>query len=153
PAQTERRFLLSAPEFVIAQIGARLLEAFAAEAPRAQLGLTSLNQPAAMEALRRGEIDLAVGRFDLPLAPGLTAEPLFEDRYCVVARRGHPRIDGDIDLPTFCDVGLVLAVSQSETSPGEEVLPGPGRVRILAFVPRWLTVLAMVAASDAIGSC
>jgi DNA-binding transcriptional LysR family regulator len=153
PAGTERRFVISAPEFVSAQIGAPLIDLFARDAPRAQFVLVSLNQAAAMEGLRRGEVDLAVGRFDQPLSLGLTSEPLFEDVYCVVARRGHPRIDGAIDLATYCEAGLVLAVSTAETSPGEEVMPGRGAARVRAFVPRWLTVLVMVATTDAIGSC
>lgn len=153
PAQTERRFIISAPEFVSVQIGAPLIDLFATESPQAQFALVSMNQASAMEGLRRGEVDLAVGRFDMPLAPGLSSTALFEDRYCVVARKGHPGIDGSIDVATFCGAGVVLAVSTAETSPGEEVLPGPGAVRVRAYVPRWLTVLVMVATTDAIGSC
>lgn len=112
-----------------------------------------LAQDRAAEALRRGEIDVAVGRF----APGFgggRAEVLYEDRYCVAARRGHPRIDGIIDLPTYAGVGHVYATAGSETA-GDETLPEAFEDRVVARAgaPHWLTVLVMVAASDAIATC
>ncbi len=153
PAASTRVFRMSAPEFVTDLIGGRLLNRLAQRAPGVVFTIEHLAQDRAAEALRRGEIDVAVGRF----APGFgggRAEVLYEDRYCVAARRGHPRIDGTIDLPTYAGVGHVYATAGSETA-GDETLPEAfeGRVVARAGAPHWLTVLVMVAASDAIATC
>lgn len=153
PAASRRVFRMSAPEFVTDLIGGRLLNALAAQAPGVLFTVEHLAQDRALEALRRGEIDLAVGRF----AGGFGGHPtqaLYEDRYCVAARRGHPLIDGRIDTETYAIAGHVYAMAGSETA-GDENLPSPLEVSIAARAgaPHWMTVLVMVAASDAIATC
>jgi len=147
PAESKRRFILSAPEFVTALIGARLIEAFRKQAPRASVIFESAPQQPAFQALRRGELDLALGRFGAVPA-GLTSEVLFEDRYCVVARRGHPKFKGRISMEAYETAGHVFAISEGAT---EEEESNTSAV-LLGAVPRWLTVLMIVAASDAIGT-
>ena len=95
PARSERRFSLVAPEFVTALMGAKLVQSFRKTAPNASFLVQFLTQRSPLDALRRGEIDLAIGRYPEG-APGLVSELLFEDEYCVVARRNHPTIKGKI---------------------------------------------------------
>lgn len=145
PKQSKRRFILSAPEFVTALIGARLVQTFRKTAPQAQFVTTYLQPAAAFQALKRGEIDLALGRFT-SIPPDLESEVLLEDRYCVVARRGHPQIKGRISPQAFQKTGHVFAIAEGNESDDS------GDTVWHAGVPRWLTVLTIVAASDAIGS-
>jgi DNA-binding transcriptional LysR family regulator len=111
----------------------------------------------ALEALRRGQLDLVLGRFD-NLPAGFVGEALFDDRYCVVARRGHPVLAGAVDFEQWKSVGHVFvgAYSTSDTvigpTIGEDALPSPGDVKTTAIVPRWEMALAAVAASDAIAT-
>ena len=72
----------------------------------------------------------------------------------MAARRGHPLIDGRIDAQTYALAGHVYAMAGSETA-GDENLPGPLEMTIVARAgaPHWMTVLVMVAASDAIATC
>jgi len=111
----------------------------------------------ALEDLRRGRIDLVLGRFEA-LPAGLAAEPLFEDRYCVVARRGHPTIQGRISLRQWQGAGHVWVAAMSSSddvmgpSVGEDPMPSLAEAAATALVPRWETALAIVAASDAIAS-
>ena len=153
PSTSQRVFRVSAPEFVTDLIGGRLLNALAAEAPGVLFTVEHMVQERALEALRRGEIDLAVGRFAGGFGEHRT-ERLYEDRYCVAARRGHPLIDGRIDAQTYALAGHVYAMAGSETA-GDENLPGPLEMTIVARAgaPHWMTVLVMVAASDAIATC
>ena len=58
----------------------------------------------AVRAVRRGEVDVALGVFD-QISPGLIAQALFDDEYCVIARRGHPLVDGALDLATYARAG------------------------------------------------
>jgi DNA-binding transcriptional LysR family regulator len=147
PAETRRRFILSAPEFVTALIGGRLVEALRNTAPHASVILESAANQVAFQALRRGEIDLALGRFGA-MPSGLVSRVLFEDRYCVIARRGHPKFKGRIGLEDYQTFGHVFAIT--EGAPEEE--EGDTTVAFRAAVPRWLTVLVIVASSDAIGT-
>ncbi|HEY1708788.1 MAG TPA: LysR family transcriptional regulator [Rhizomicrobium sp.] len=148
PRQSTRRFILSAPEFVTALIGARLVEAFRRQAPGASLIMEALPTQLAFQALKRGEIDVAIGRFGA-VPSGLASDVLFEDRYCVVARRSHSIIKGRIGLDAYSEIGHVFAIS--EGVPDEEE-PSEITLSLRAAVPRWLTVLMIVAASDAIGT-
>jgi len=111
----------------------------------------------ALDALRRGQIDLALGRFEA-LPGGFVGERLYEDGYCIVARRGHPTIEGQISLEQWTSTGHVFAGSISPTDDvmgptiGEDPMPSPHDVVGVAIVPRWEMGLAMVAASDAIAT-
>jgi DNA-binding transcriptional LysR family regulator len=111
----------------------------------------------ALDDLRRGRVDLVLGRFEA-LPAGLAAEPLLEDRYCVVARCGHPTIQGRISLEQWRGAGHIWvgAVSARDDvvgpAVGEDPMPTAAEASATALVPRWETALAMVAASDAIAS-
>ncbi len=111
----------------------------------------------ALDALRRGQIDLALGRFESPPG-GFVGRALYEDRYCVVARRGHPQIDGEISFEQWASIGHVyvgtISPSDDVIGPtiGEDPIPSPSDVAGAAIVPRWEMALAMVAVSDAIAT-
>ena len=47
----------------------------------------------------------------------------------------------------------MFAWNPSETADDKSVSEGPERVRQLAFVPQWMTVLVLVASTDAIATC
>ena len=150
PMRSERRFALVAPEFVTALIGAKLVRIFRKSAPRASFLVQFLTQRSPLDALRRGEIDLVIGRYPLG-APGLVSELLFEDRYCVVARRGHPTIKGRISQEAWRTTGHVFADTRMEE--GTDVEAETDDIVFVAAVQRWLTALVIVSASDAIATC
>lgn len=151
PAVSTRAFTIAAPEFVTDLIGAPLIAALKKAAPRVMFSVSFLPQAQALEALRRGEVDLALGRFGPALA-GFEAELLYEDHYCVAARKGHPRIRGEIDFQAYAQTGHVYATSGSESA-GDMRWPTNEAITTLATVPQWLTALVMVASSDAIATC
>ena len=150
PAESERRFMLSAPEFITSMIGARLVNTFRRLAPKASFVVDFISPDLALEALRRGEIDVAFGPFG-PLPNGFVSEMIFTDRYCVAARRGHPELKGRISAAQYAKIGHIYAHAESEMAASQRV--ETPEVALRAVVPRWLTVLTMVAASDAIATC
>jgi DNA-binding transcriptional LysR family regulator len=150
PAESDRRFRMIAPEFVIALIGARLVERLRAIAPRVSFAVRSLPHELAFDAVKRGEADVALGRFGAG-RPGFALEFLFEDRYCVVARRGHPRFGGRISLAEYRAAGHIYSFAAGEG--GESDDAGPDEAAATnAIVPRWLNALVMVSACDAIAT-
>jgi len=154
PARSERRFLFSAPEFVLALVGARLFERMRVEAPNASfIALYHTREPA-LEALRRREIDFAIGRFTAQRA-GFVIETLYEDRYCVVARKGHPRFkSGRISRAAYVEAGHVFSGSPTEgdADEGERAEDITG-IKWRAVAPRWLPALVMASQSDALVTC
>jgi len=149
PARSRRRFRLAAPEFVAALIGATLINRFRGEAPGVTFAIDHLGIEDAFDALRRGDVDLALGRFPERRA-GFLIEPFFEDAYACVARRGHPELSEAISEREWRETGHIFAWSPSETS---SELDGPfPDIRMRATVPHWLTALAMVASTDAIAT-
>jgi DNA-binding transcriptional LysR family regulator len=151
PALSARRFIVSAPEFVTALIGAELVRAFRKSAPRASFVIDFLSAGQSLSALRRGEIDIALGRFG-PLTQEYVSEAIYSDRYAIVARKGHPKLRGKISQAQYVSIGHVFAHSESEIGPGELGTTTPA-IAFTAAVPRWLTVMMIVATSDAIATC
>src|SRR5580704_2305283 len=78
PRRSGRRFHLAIQEFAVGVVDGRLIQAVQEGAPKASFTLQLLRGYVALEALRRGEVDLALGRFG-PLSAELMAEVLFED--------------------------------------------------------------------------
>jgi DNA-binding transcriptional LysR family regulator len=93
PATSTRDFRIGAPDHLATLMAPPLLRAFAAHAPHARFAFSQRLGQDAIEALARDELDLAIGRFALPVDT-VAIERLFDDRYCLVARRRHPRIRG-----------------------------------------------------------
>lgn len=149
PARSERHFLVSAPEFIAALIGADLVANFRAAAPRAHFSIAFMTPERALGAVRRGELDIALGRFG-PQSQEFVSEPVYKDRYCIVARRGHPKLSGRITNTQYQSIGHVFAHSESETGASDR--SATPHIAYTAAVPGWLTVLAIVAASDAIAT-
>lgn len=150
PARSERLFRFAAPEFVTALIGGALINRLRLVAPRATFGIGHATEDEALLALRKGEVDFALGRFG-PARPGFAVEPFLEDAYCAVARRGHPRIDGAIDSAGWRGAGHVFAWNRSETGE-DQGDDDEGQVAMLASVPQWLTALVLVGSTDAIAT-
>lgn len=163
PAQSRRQFGIGAPDAVFSLLGGALVEAFRAEAPGASFVCRRLLVDLALSAVRRGEIDLAIGQF-VALPQGLVGETLYEDQFCVIARQGHPQVDGAIDVARYTALPHVLVghpagigdetlydVGVMQSAYG--ALPAPGLLPISAYVMRWETAMLMVAGSDAIAEC
>jgi DNA-binding transcriptional LysR family regulator len=151
PARSTRQFRISAPEFVISIIGAPLISAIRKKAPNTVCSFLSHSPNQALDVLRRGEIDVALGRFS-NVSEGLVEEAMFEDRYCVVARRGHPRLKGKLDYKTYGELPHVLAYSPAEVTISE-ASRDTRNMTIAAWVPGWLNALIAASKSDLIATC
>ncbi len=164
PAMSRRRFGIACPEDVASLIGDRLVETFRREAPRATFATRWAILDRALRAVRRGEVDVALGVFG-QIPSGLVARPLYADEYCVIARRGHPRIHGSIDLITYGRMGHLFVGNPDgaladdapidrevmDVTYGE--LPGPDRVRTHGYVSQWETAMLIVSRGDVLADC
>lgn len=151
PETSTRGFRIGAPDHIATLIAPPLLRAFLRDAPHARFAFSQRLGQDALDALARDEIDLAVGRFALP-AHSFTIEKLFEDRYCLVARRRHPRLRQKLTRALYSRLDHVQ-ISVAGDFRGLEIEPlgekGLAR-RTVAAVPRFLIAFAVVARSDAV---
>lgn len=152
PAATRRHFRLGAPDYVCALMSAPLLQAFERQAPHARFSFRLVVGSDALDCLKRDEIDVAVGRF--ARLNEHEARPLFDEEYCVIARREHPRVNGAIDLAAYSELGHVLVSLTGELTGLTD--PALRRLKIarrfVASVPRFLLALSVVAETDAIAT-
>ena len=164
PALSTRQFNLAAPDYITSLIGGPLGETFRREAPRAVFVSRRLLVDVAVAAIRKGEIDVALGMFGA-LPPDVAAATLYEDSYCVVARKGHPKVKGSVDLETYAAIGHVFVGHPSASVMDEAVydpvemgeaygtIPAPGLVATQAYVSQWQTAMLMVAESGILADC
>lgn len=164
PGRSRRRFSLACPDNIASLIGDRLVESFRKEAPRATFMTRPVMYGRALAAIQRGEIDVALGAFG-EMPPGLTADLLYEDTYCVIARQGHPVIQGSIDPMTYGLTGHVFVgnpegaladeapIDRDEEAAAYGTMPSPKLVRTHAYVTQWETAALMAARSDVIAEC
>lgn len=164
PARSSRRFRVACPAGVAALVGDRLVETLRAGAPRASVSMRWLILERALQAVRRGEIDLAIGVFDR-VPRGLAGVPLYADEYCVIARKDHPEVQGRVGLKAYLRVGHVFvgtpdgALADETPLDREAVdatygaLPRAGIVSTQAYVTEWETAMLIVSGSDVLADC
>lgn len=144
-------FNVAAPEYVTALIAASMINCWAATAPFLSLRYRHLLPDQSLEKLQRGDIDLAIRRFENFLPKSLQSELLYEDEFCVVASRDHPRIQGRITRKQYEQERHVLANAQSEvTAPESKTFP---KVQSCVVVGQWLTALSLASETDSLATC
>ena len=151
PATSTRGFRLGAPDHVATLLAPALLQAFTALAPQARFAFSQRLGQDALAALDRDEIDLAIGRFGARLR-GFAVEHLFDDHYCLIARRGHPRIGRKLTRAVYAQLDHVqISVAGDFRSLEIESVGVRARPRrTVAAVPRFLMAFPLVAATDAV---
>ena len=148
PAATTRAFTVAAGDYAEAVLLPRLLGALAREAPEATLRVVPVD-PA-------WEPSLAERRSDLLWAPrrragaGVVWTHLWDEGFAFVVRRGHPAARRPLTLERFTAVAqLAIAPEGRGGNPLDERLARLGaRRRVVAQVPSFLVVPALIAGSD-----
>lgn len=151
PATSARGFRIGSPDFLATLLAPPLLEAFQREVPNARFAFTLALGDEAARNLRLDEIDLALGRFPVRQEV-FRVIPLFQDDYCLVARRDHPRLRTAVDLELFASLDHV-AVSMSgdfRSFTDHDVARRGLRRRIVAAAPRFSIAFAMVSRGDTV---
>jgi DNA-binding transcriptional LysR family regulator len=164
PAASRRRFRIACPEDIASLIAQPLIAAFRSEAPHATFSTRWAILDRALRAVHRGEADVALGVF-LAIPAGLTGQPLLEDDQCVIARQGHPSVQGSLDAATYATAGH-LFVGNPDGALADEApidrpvmdatygkLPVRPRIRTHGYVAQWETAMLAVSGSDVLAEC
>ena len=165
----QREFKISAPEFVTIILAAPVLNHLSKVAPSVGVRFVHLAEADAFEQLKRGEIDLALGRFDAraitdlednnqirpPNAnikePGVKISHLFEDHFCLAARKGHNVFKQPLTTQTYSSQSHIWAYSESETTAADANFDYSNYLGSL--VPSWLSALTIAARTNYVATC
>lgn len=153
PATSSRVFRLAANDLVTTLLGAPLLARLEMDAPGSRLTTRFAVGAKALDALRKDEIDLAIGRFYEINEPFVSAV-LWQEDFSVVARRDHPAIEASLDLETYIRLDhLLVSFTGRLTGVVDEALAVRGlRRRVRSSVPMFLTAFSAVAGSDLVAT-
>lgn len=153
PSQIRRKFRIVMFDPAESVVMPALLARFAAEAPGAALELLPYYGTDILGGLKKQLIDIAFSPF-LTDADQLRSKLLvWPTEIACIARRGHPRIDGRLDRPTFDSCGhVVLSIRERALTKIEEVLLAQGcERRIVVEVTKLWSTVAIVSGSDLLG--
>ncbi|MFZ2870334.1 LysR family transcriptional regulator [Zavarzinia sp.] len=118
PATTRRRFTLGIRDVLEARILPALMHRISEVAPLVDLSAIHVDRREVEGELAAGRVDAALDIW-LSLPEHIRQRRLMADRFVVVARSGHPRVRGHIDLDTYLAQQHVL-VSARTAGPGLE---------------------------------
>jgi DNA-binding transcriptional LysR family regulator len=150
PATTARRFVIAATDFLATLLMPALLEAAAREAPGITLEIVPTSRRGNAWLLETGEVDLALGAI-VDEAPGIRRMDVLTEGFACAARKGHPRIDGALDLDSYVQTPHLLITLGDDNGPTwvDQALTKLGRKRhVAARVRYFMAAPLIVARSD-----
>ena len=150
PATTARRFVIAATDFLATLLMPALLDAAAREAPGTSLEIVPSSRRGNAWLLETGDVDLALGAI-VDEAPGIRRMDLLTDGFACAARKGHPSIDGALDLDSYVQTPHLLITLGDDTGPTwiDQGLTKLGRKRhVAARVRYFMAAPLIVARSD-----
>ncbi len=152
PSTSARTFRLLTSDVGERVILPKLMRALKTAAP--DIRIEAIRQPQAeyAQALRSGDIDLAIGNIAF-LQRGFYQQLLFEDRYLCIARKGHPNVTDELTLDAYLAEDHVVSLAGSTDSLVEDALAALRRRRHIKLkVTHYYGASAIVAESDLIAT-
>lgn len=148
PAELDRQYVIRMTDYVTLVMGDTFDRLVREQAPALRLVFVPTTADDA-EALRRGDADLAIGRYDR-LPPELMTRKLVTDRFVCVLRKRHPMAGKRLTLKRYAAMDHVLVAPRGRPLGYlDSVLKEHGlERRVCRAVPSFHTAAAMVAGSD-----
>jgi DNA-binding transcriptional LysR family regulator len=150
-ATSTRSFRIGAPDHVTTLVAPALVERFGALATQARLEFSQRLGPDALDAVLRDDLDLALGRFGVR-DERLVSEALFDDTYCLIARRDHKQLKRHkLNAARYAQLDHVrVSVSSDFRAPSLGLSDAALHARTIATVPRFAIAFEVVARSQAV---
>ena len=152
PATMQVTLVIAATDYQQYALLTRFSVALRTEALKVRIAWRALDVLALATQLERGEVDLALASSDHAPA-AMRQRPLYCEDYTVIARRGHPVVQGRISLDVFCALEHVVVSPQGGgfSGPADAALEAVGRRRTVALsTSGFLIVPEVVSRSDMI---
>ncbi|WP_111657856.1 LysR family transcriptional regulator [Isoalcanivorax indicus] len=150
-ASSERRFVIIGTDYIEQVHLPRLLDLAAQEAPHTCFSMQPVSD-GWHERLAHAQADVAIDSFP-PDDPRLHHAVIGEEEVVVIARRGHPRLDGHINVAQFLEERHVVLQERGRRLPLDMILNQPGWQRQIAVqVSQFVSQISVCAASDLIAT-
>jgi DNA-binding transcriptional LysR family regulator len=143
-ARSQRRFAVHMSDIGADEFLPLLMRDIGQAAPGIRVETVQLAPEAIATALEEGRLDLAFGY--LPALVGCEHQPLLEERYVVLLRRGHPLAAQLHDRDALERLDFILVASHGEPARALHLLGLEPRIRLT--VPYFTVVPGIVEASD-----
>jgi DNA-binding transcriptional LysR family regulator len=150
PGTARRVFTLASTDFVALVVMPRIWPLIARDAPGVELDLRTVGGAATFDGLRTGAFDLALGVLKA-LPRDVAIERLFEERFVLVVRQGHPLLEGALTLERLAGFPAVLVAPQGDSRRGylDSLLAARGlQRRIAVTVPQFLLAPHLLLETD-----
>ncbi len=148
PASSRARFVIAVTDYVELLCMPRLMQRLARLAPGIRLAIEPLAPTLPGEALDRGEIDLALGRF-LEVPTRFQIRRWASEGLKLVLRQGHPLAGRPLDLETFLQLRHLWVHGGQTRGMVDLWLQEQGLAREVVYTtPNYLQAPHIVAASD-----
>jgi DNA-binding transcriptional LysR family regulator len=163
PATSRRRFLIGAPDAVLASAMVSLLRSIAGKAPGIDIGLIhlmpaqsggSMEQPwqQGLNMLEARKLDLAM----LPLRsapPRFEARKIYDEDFVLAMRKGHALRKTPTAAAFSRSQHILVSVSGEPHGFVDDILAGQGlKRRIVLTVPNFMTALVQLSNSDLVAA-
>jgi DNA-binding transcriptional LysR family regulator len=155
PALSQRRFVLTAPEYAEHLLLPLLFKHLREHAPGISVEVRTPDRDRGPMWLERGEVDLRIAWILKP-PPSLRSTPLFQDRIVCIADRDHPTVHGALSLAQYLALPHIRLLGGGRTTAGQ-VIDGAiekagGGSRPMFLVQNVLTIPLMVVGTDMIAT-
>jgi DNA-binding transcriptional LysR family regulator len=150
PASTERTFVFNMADVGELVFLPAIRSHLARAAPRANVRTVSTPPDELEEALRSGEVDLAVGYFPGLRGAAIYQQRLFSHSFVSIVRKDHPRIGAQITKKQFLEEKHAVVQQEGKSHEVfEQALADQGLSRrIVLSVPHFLAIPLIIAESD-----
>lgn len=152
PARAKGTIHIAASDYTQSALLLPLVQSLRQEAPGLRIAWHALDLAALHSQMEGGSVDLAILRPQTAPAQ-LRMRTLCREDYVLIARAGHPDVEGEIDIDLFCSLDHIIVSPDGGgfAGPTDTVLEAMGRSRrVVLSTPGFLVVPRIVAGSDMI---
>jgi DNA-binding transcriptional LysR family regulator len=150
PGAAETTWTIAATDYSGLAVVVPTLARLRGAAPRTRLAILESAPRHVAGLAEAGEIDLGLQTMER-IAPAMHAHKLFDERYVLVARKGHPKLRRKPSLATFCALEHVLVSPDGGGFSGvtDTALAAVGRRRrVVLSLPHFIGAMSAIASSD-----
>ncbi|MDH1262051.1 LysR family transcriptional regulator [Pseudomonas sp. GD03944] len=152
PATANLTVSIACTDYVQAALIKHLVVAMRREAPGVRIALRILDVPQLELQMTRGEVDLAVINMN-GVPPALHSQHLYDERYVLIGRRGHPSLRADLTVEEFAQLEHVVVSLRGggfSTSVDNALVARGLRRNVVLSASSFLPVPELVAQSDCV---
>lgn len=148
PGSSRQTFRIAMTDFVEQMCMPGLLRYLQGSAPNLRLDIAPLAPNLPVDALDRGQVDIALGRFD-EIPARFMRRHWRSETLQVAVRQGHPQVDGPLSLEMFLRLRHLWVHGGQTRGMVDQWLGEQGLAREIVYTtPNYLQAAHLVAASD-----